>query len=154
MNSEYSVEEARKIIIGGLKGYERLLSLSKDITNPRWKPLHMAGSWNARNRRMAKLKSKNNWYKGKEEVPPPSNHQDRGAGTRIMDDKPLEVGSRQDTTPPGVPVIVRNDQKKDGESSRRQDKNLKKAGQTTKNVKNKKRGSDRRPLTLGVKKTV
>ena len=107
VNSEYSVEEARKIIIGGLKGYERLLSLSKDITNPRWKPLHMAGSWNARNRRMAKLKSKNNWYKGKAEVPPPSNQLGRWAAadeTESMDDTPLEGGSRQDTTPPGVPV--------------------------------------------------
>ena len=36
--SEYSVDETRDIIVGGLKGYERLLSLSKDTGNPRWKP--------------------------------------------------------------------------------------------------------------------
>ena len=35
ISSEYSVEEARKVAIGGLKGYERLLSLSKDKENIR-----------------------------------------------------------------------------------------------------------------------
>ena len=34
VKSEYSIDETRDIIIGGLKGYERLLSLSKDIGNP------------------------------------------------------------------------------------------------------------------------
>ena len=58
VNSEYSVNETRDIIIGGLKGYERLLSLSKDTRNPRWKPLHMAGKSNSKNRRLAKLRSK------------------------------------------------------------------------------------------------
>ena len=71
INSEYSVEEAREVAIGGLKGYERLLSLSKDKENIRWKPLHMAGNWNGRNRRMAKLRARDNWYKGKQEVDPP-----------------------------------------------------------------------------------
>ena len=36
------MEQARNFVIGGLKGYERLLSLSRDRENPRWKPLHMA----------------------------------------------------------------------------------------------------------------
>ena len=67
-------------------------------------------------------------------------------------DTPLEVGSRPDTTPPGVPVKVKNDQMKDGKSSRRQDRSLKKAGHTTKNVKNKKRGNDRRPFPVGGQK--
>ena len=35
LNSEYSLKEARDTIIGGLKGYERLLSLSLDRSNPR-----------------------------------------------------------------------------------------------------------------------
>ena len=61
VNSEYNMEEARNIVVGGLKGYERLLSLSKDKENVKWKPLHMAGSWNGRNRRMAKLRSRDNW---------------------------------------------------------------------------------------------
>ena len=90
INSEYSVEETREVITGGLKGYERLLSLSRDTGNPRWKPLHMAGKFNSRNRRMAKLKSKCNWYKGRQEVGPPA-----------MEDRPtgiLSGGSRLDTT--------------------------------------------------------
>ena len=67
LNSEYSLKEARDTIIGGLKGYERLLSLSLDRSNPRWKPLHVPGSWNASSRRMAKQKSKGNWFKGKQQ---------------------------------------------------------------------------------------
>ena len=44
VNSEYTVKKTQDFIIGGLKGYERLLSLSKDTANPRWKPLHMSAS--------------------------------------------------------------------------------------------------------------
>ena len=72
INSEYTLEETRNVITAGLKGYERLLSLSLDKQNPRWKPLHMAGSWNSRNRRMAKLKSRDHWFKGRVEVAPPT----------------------------------------------------------------------------------
>ena len=57
INSEYSLKETRDMIVGGLKGYERLLSSSKDVDNPGWKPLHVSGKWNAKNRRMAKLRS-------------------------------------------------------------------------------------------------
>ena len=35
MNSEYPLDQTRNIIIGGLKGYERLLSLSMDKKNPK-----------------------------------------------------------------------------------------------------------------------
>ena len=72
INSEYTLEQTRNTLVGGLKGYERLLSLSRDTKNPRWKPLHMPARWNARNRRIAKMKAKNNWYKGKDEVEPPT----------------------------------------------------------------------------------
>ena len=72
INSEYGLGSTRGFIIGGLKGYERLLSLSKDIGNPRWKPLHLAASWNAKNRSNAKKLSKTNWYKGKSQVEPPT----------------------------------------------------------------------------------
>ena len=44
INSEYGLDHARSFVIGGLKGYERLLSLSKDKENPRWKPLHLAAN--------------------------------------------------------------------------------------------------------------
>ena len=59
-------------MIEGLKGYERLLSLSKDKGNPRWKPLHLSAGWNNRNRRIAKQMSRTNWYKDKPEVEPPT----------------------------------------------------------------------------------
>ena len=49
-----------------------MLSLSKDVKNPKWKPLHMPASWNARNRRVAKMSAKTTWYKGKREVEPPA----------------------------------------------------------------------------------
>ena len=71
INSEYSVDETRDVVVGGLNGYERLLSLSRDTGNPRWKPLHMAGKFNSRNRRMAKLRAKSSWFKGKQDVDPP-----------------------------------------------------------------------------------
>ena len=72
INSEYGLESTRGFIIGGLKGYERLLSLSKDIDNPRWKPLHMAANWNSKNRRTTKMLAKTNWFKGKTVVEPPT----------------------------------------------------------------------------------
>ena len=56
--------------MGGLKGYERLLSLSKDRINPNWKPLHMTARWNGNNRRIAKQQAKTNWYKGKVTLEP------------------------------------------------------------------------------------
>ena len=60
------------MLIGGLKGYEMLLSLSKDIGNPKLKPLLMAVNWNERNKRMANFRSRDNWYKRKQEVDPPA----------------------------------------------------------------------------------
>ena len=72
INSEYSVEYTRSAIVGGLKVYERLLSLSKDVHNPKWKPLHMPASWNARNGRMVKMSANTTWYKGKRDVDPPT----------------------------------------------------------------------------------
>ena len=60
LNSEYSLVQTRTFIIGGLKGYKRLRSLSGDVENPKWKPLHMAASWNSRNRRIAKQRAKPN----------------------------------------------------------------------------------------------
>ena len=40
---------SKRILRGSI---ERLLSLSKDLENPRWKPLHKSRGWNARNRRL------------------------------------------------------------------------------------------------------
>ena len=93
INSEYSLKETRDVIIGGLKGYERLLSLSRDKENPRWKPLHVSGKFNSKNRRMAKLKTKNNWFKGKADVEMPVKE------VKDQEDREGQVGSRLDTTP-------------------------------------------------------
>ena len=46
--------------------------MSRDTKNPRWKPRHMPARWNAKNRRVAKMRSKNNLYNGKTEVEPPT----------------------------------------------------------------------------------
>ena len=100
MNSEYPLDETRNIIIGGLKGYERLLSLSKDTNNPKWKPLHMAASWNAKNRKRAKDLSKTSWYKGKTEVePPPNPSSPQEDPTCMRDGGPESVELSQKTTP-------------------------------------------------------
>ena len=150
INSEYTIEETRKVIVGGLKGYERLLSLSQDKNNPRWKPLHMAGSWNSRNRRMAKLRSRDNWFKGKTEIAPPPSQ--AGQSDR-MEDIPLEVGRRLDTTPPGVPVSGCSPNQVGQESSGRLETKdrmvVKKAGNIPYKNRNKKRGPGRKSLTLG-----
>ena len=124
MHSEYPLEEARNIIIGGLKGYERLLSLSKDTTNPKWKPLHMAAGWNARNRRRAKEMSKTDWYKGKTEVEPPPRSTSLQEDPTCMKDAVPEVEEPGRKTTPSL-----------------------KAGK-------KKRGPGRVILTLGGKKKV
>ena len=58
----------RVFIAGGLNGYKRFLSLSKNTTNPRWKPLHLSASWNKNNRITAKMGAKKNWFKGKSEL--------------------------------------------------------------------------------------
>ena len=85
------------MVIGGFKGYERLLSLSKDPTNHRWKLLHMARSWNTR---MAKLRSRDNWYKGKQEVDPPdeqSSASDGGQESSRMETVKLRIRIRSNS---------------------------------------------------------
>ena len=62
---------------------ERLLSLSKDVNNPKWKPLNMSAGLNSRNRRVAKQRTKNNWYKGKTEVEPPTPPEMKAKGFSI-----------------------------------------------------------------------
>ena len=61
-NSGYDKEYTRKIIIGGLTGYERKLALSKD----RNKPLHLGAKFNVEGRRRKKMMAKTTWFKRKE----------------------------------------------------------------------------------------
>ena len=146
VNSEYTVEMTRQTIVGGLKGYERLLSLSKDQQNPRWKPLHLAAKWNSRNRRIAKQLSKTNWYKDKSEVDPPTSSQqeDQKSGFSIHKDgkMPDEKSQVQDEPENLAP----EEYLKDGEGDQ-------KAGKS-RSRKSKKRGPGRGSITLGGLKKV
>ena len=38
-NSGYGLKQTRDIVVGGLKGYKRKLKLSRNKSNPKWKPL-------------------------------------------------------------------------------------------------------------------
>ena len=67
VNSGYSLDQSRKMIVGGLVGYERRLALSRDTTNLKWRPLHEGAKFNATGRRNKKLMARNNWYKRKAE---------------------------------------------------------------------------------------
>ena len=142
MNSEYSLEETRSTIVGGLKGYERLLSLSLDTKNPRWKPLHLSAGWNARNRRIAKLRSKTSWYKGKQEVDPPApmpTSQEEGYTSPEEDQEILAEASTH-----------QEDQASDQTLHQGRTENFQEDG----NKRKKKRGPNRENITLGGLKKV
>ena len=62
-NSGYDLEYTRKVIKGGLTGYERKLALSLDINNPKWKPLHQGAKFNSTGRKLKKTLAKTNWFK-------------------------------------------------------------------------------------------
>ena len=53
INSEYSLEHTREFIVGGSKGYEKLLS-------PNGNHYTLAAGWNSNNRRVAKQRVKTN----------------------------------------------------------------------------------------------
>ena len=59
-----------------MKGY-------KDLNNPRWKPLHLSAGCNSKNRRVAKLRTKNNWYRGRTEVEHPTAPQQEQKATKF-----------------------------------------------------------------------
>ena len=52
---------SRMIIFGRLKGYDRMLSVSRDKTDPKWKPIHVPACFKSRERRISKLLIKTNW---------------------------------------------------------------------------------------------
>ena len=78
-DSGYLKEQARKVIVGGLTGYESFL----DPSNRKYRPLHESRKYNARGRRITKMLSKQNWFKGKQEVTQSST---RGRGTPYQRD--------------------------------------------------------------------
>ena len=89
VNSEYSVATTRKIITGGLKGYERMLSKSRNRNEPGWKPLHMPASFKSKERRTAKMLAKTNWFKSRQEQ-----------GKDVQDD-PVSTEGRKVRNPAG-----------------------------------------------------
>mgnify|MGYP001487967323 FL=1 len=145
INSEYSVDMTRQTIVGGLKGYERLLSLSRDPSNPKWKPLHLAAKWNPRNRRIAKQLAKTNWFKERSEVEPPLSSQQEDLNCRFSIHK-------DGKGPVEKPETIQDGQK--------QNEDFQKAGQQdqvdgkVRQDRTKKRGSNRRTITPGGVKKV
>ena len=131
VNSGYDLEYTRKIIMGGLTGYERKLALSLDINNPKWKPLHQGAKYNTTGRRTKKMLAKTNWFKKRkaedEDVDPQASPPKRGRNVSDQeeDDTPSGMGSRQDTTSLGVPVPVTEETKKNKVKAR---KNVKMTG--------------------------
>ena len=67
VNSGYNLGYTRKVIVGGLTGYERKLSLSRNKDHPKWKPLHQGAKFNAEGRRRKKMMAKKNWFKKRKE---------------------------------------------------------------------------------------
>ena len=116
INSGYGLEQTRNIIVAGLKGYEKKLKLSRDLANPRWKPLHVPASFYATARRHQKLLAKGNWFK-KRKSPEDDEDQPEQSSSPAKrkcltnsrcEDNMLSGGSRLDTTLP-VPVDERDD---------------------------------------------
>ena len=69
-DSGYQHDQVRKVVTGGLTGYERRRGLSMlDSTDRKFRPLHESRTHNAKNRRIAKMMSKQNWFKKKPEDP-------------------------------------------------------------------------------------
>ena len=68
INAGFKLDQTRNILVGGLTSYARKLALSRDIQNPKSKPLHQPTRFNAQARRETKLLGKSNWFKrGREE---------------------------------------------------------------------------------------
>ena len=88
INSEYDLEV-------GLKGYERMLSVSLDKDSPSWKPLHLPTSYKAKERRVVKMMAKTNWFKSREEQ---GLERNRPSGI-------IHPSGRPNITPRGVKVM-------------------------------------------------
>ena len=65
VNSGYGLKQTRNIVVGGLKGYERKLELSRNKANPKWRPLHQGDDYNVSGRHKKKILAKTSWFKRK-----------------------------------------------------------------------------------------
>ena len=74
----------------------------------------MSAGWNSRNRRMAKQRTKNNWYKGKTEVEPPTPSEQgiQATGFSIHQEKEEHPILQQEQVQPegAVPVMEVSDE--------------------------------------------
>ena len=73
-NSGYDVRFMRKVVIGGITGYERNLARSRDKNKPGWRPLHESATRSAGRRNKKKIMEKSTWFKPQEK--PQENNQD------------------------------------------------------------------------------
>ena len=65
-DSGYDIDQIKRVVIGGLTGYERRRALSLlDPANRKFRPLHESRKYNAKARRIAKIMEKGNWFKRK-----------------------------------------------------------------------------------------
>ena len=69
-DSGYHYDHVKKIVTGGLTGYERRRGLSMlDPADRKLRPLHESRKHNVKSRRIAKMMSKHTWFKRKPEDP-------------------------------------------------------------------------------------
>ena len=84
--SGYNTPYIRKLMVNGIKSYEKKLARSKlDKNDKNFAPLHLSKKYNANNRRDNKLLAKNKWYKAQatdEQVPEGWRKVDAGNGGR------------------------------------------------------------------------
>jgi hypothetical protein len=67
-DSGYDMDQTKRVVIGGLNGYERRRALSLlDPADRKYRPLHESRRYNAKARRIAKIMEKDNWFKKKPE---------------------------------------------------------------------------------------
>ena len=84
-NSGYKLVTIRRVLIGGLKGYESRLARSKlKKSDARWKSLHESSeaSWGSRWRK--KLLGKTTWFKGKGDKNETDGQEERESATREL----------------------------------------------------------------------
>ena len=72
LDSGYTLQQTRRILISGLKGYERKLWESRQ---PGGKPFHQNSGESSTRRRLKKLTGKSNWFRQKKDVEAPSGGQ-------------------------------------------------------------------------------
>ena len=121
----------------------------------------MAGSWNGRNRRTAKLRSRYNWYKGKQEVDPPGEEPRGPNSTSRLESSQEQEGSptEQASNPSRMEDCVEDESASEQNASRMMETEdprgqereaSRKAGRSTKVArKGKLRGPNRQTQTLG-----